>query len=181
MHGGGQLKSSRALLWLRCSILHAFIWTHGLYVIMDFWCQSYRGQSTHTHIHTAEISDTPVSLLIACMFCEVFCLQLWWGLFSQYQSGANGSVGGSLHFSAFFSLFQMVLFKCSLEWPPQHKISTCKLGEDSYICSLFNYFNHSAPSNIQQPQRSPCCENWSVVIWASIYTTARCIWLGSCL
>lgn len=34
-----------------------------------------------------------------------------------------------------------------------HKISTCELNEDSYICSLFNYFNHSAPSNIQQPQK----------------------------
>lgn len=140
-----------------------------------------RSIQPHSHSHCRDIWYTILTFDYVYVFCEVFRLQLWWVLFSQYQSAANGSVGASLHFSAFFSLFQMVLFKCSLEWPPQHKISTCKLSKDSYICSLFNYFNHSAPSNIQQPQRSPCCENWSVVIWASIYATVQCIWFGSCL
>lgn len=86
-------------------------------------------------------------------FVGFSAFQLSLVLFSQCQSATNGSVGGSLHFSAFFSLFQMVVFQCSLEWSPQHKISTCKLNEDSYIGSIFNYFNHCAASNIHKPQK----------------------------
>ena len=89
-------------------------------------------------------------LMTVCMVCGLLCLQLSRVLFSQCQSAANGGVGGGLHFSAFFSVLQMVAFRCSLEWPPQHKISTCKLNEGSYIRRIFNCFNHSAASNIQQ-------------------------------
>lgn len=104
------------------------------------------------------------------MVCGVFRLQVPWAWFSQCQSAANGGVGGGLLFCpASFSLFEMVAFKFSLGWPPQHKISTCKPNEDSYICSPFNCFNRPAASNIQRPPKIPRWENWSVVIWACIW------------
>lgn len=60
----------------------------------------------------------------------------------------------------------MVVFKYSLEWPPQPKISTCKLSQDSYICSPFNYFNHSAASNMQQLKNAGKIDPWSEAVSA---------------
>lgn len=123
-------------------------------------------------------------LMTVCMVCGLLCLQLSRVLFSQCQSAANGGVGGGLHFSAFFSVLQMVAFRCSLEWPPQHKISTCKLNEGSYIRRIFNCFNHSAASNIQQASQKFHAgkeKKRSIVIWACIYTTVLRIWFCFCL